>query len=653
MLDRVPVRVFLDLDPAFIQLWHAEGIDMHLDLHTHFATISDAVGRPGGMIPDCGKDWLLTLPPVVLSEWPFAGAFERRALTSVGHWRGYGSVEHEGVRLGQRAHSVRPLAALPRHSLVPIQVAYATHPDETSDLTALADNGWQLLDAHEVARAIGSVPDVRAGVVRRAGDRQVRVCGDRFGMVQRPQRLLSRERPTGDRPVDGVRATPANGIRTARVRDGRRGRRGSERRRRRLRIAPPGRSPDRRGRARRHPGVVRAARSVAAVSGPPDDVVRNAVATTAGVDLADVRLRRREPYEYASSAVLEQIVVSIGDNERELILKQLSWEGLFGDAVTSKQRWLHDPRREFGVYEMLAGMDVTPTLYGGSTDGDDAWMLVEKAGGVELWQVGELAVWEGVASWLAAFHVRFRGLVDELAERNPALIRYDGSWVERWTRWATEVVERVGDPRARELGAVASRYGDAVVEWAVRTPPVFVHGELYPSNILVQGGRDDVVVRPVDWEMAGIGPGAVDLAALVAGWDPPEREALIAAYERSMSQPDPELRRHVSLARLHLALRWLALTGDWRPPAEHARDWVAEALDSAADLDLHEGTTPPRQHGVSDARILVVNADDFGASEGVNAGIIEAHQTASSRAHRSWCVAQPSKRRPSTRGPAA
>jgi hypothetical protein len=152
VLDQVPVRVFLDLDPGFIQLWHVQGVDMHLDLHTHFATISDAVGRPGGMIPDCGKDWLLTLPPVVLSEWPFADEFERRALTSVGHWRGYGSVEHEGVRLGQRAHSVRPLAALPRHSPVPIQVAYAIHPDETSDLTALADNGWELLDADEVAR---------------------------------------------------------------------------------------------------------------------------------------------------------------------------------------------------------------------------------------------------------------------------------------------------------------------------------------------------------------------------------------------------------------------------------------------------------------------------------------------------------------------
>src|SRR5687767_13977362 len=115
---------------------------------------------------------------------------------------------------------------------------------------------------------------------------------------------------------------------TACFRDGRRGRRRGEQHRRQLRVAPQHCSPGRRGRARRHPGVVSATRSVAAVSGPADDVVLAAVATAAGIDLGDVRLRRREAYEYASSAVLEEIVVSIGDTERELILKHLSWDGL-------------------------------------------------------------------------------------------------------------------------------------------------------------------------------------------------------------------------------------------------------------------------------------------------------------------------------------
>src|SRR3954469_5113847 len=46
LFDRVPVRVYLDLDPAFVQLWQAaEGVNMRFDGHTHFVTVSDAVGR--------------------------------------------------------------------------------------------------------------------------------------------------------------------------------------------------------------------------------------------------------------------------------------------------------------------------------------------------------------------------------------------------------------------------------------------------------------------------------------------------------------------------------------------------------------------------------------------------------------------------------
>src|SRR5207247_1392400 len=39
LLDAIGVRVFLDLDPAFNQLWHAvDGVDMGLDRHNRFAT---------------------------------------------------------------------------------------------------------------------------------------------------------------------------------------------------------------------------------------------------------------------------------------------------------------------------------------------------------------------------------------------------------------------------------------------------------------------------------------------------------------------------------------------------------------------------------------------------------------------------------------
>jgi hypothetical protein len=152
VLDQVPVRVYLDLDPAFAQLWQAaEGVDMGFDAHTDFVTVADAIGRPGCPIPTCERDWLPTLPPVVLEEWPVATALERHRATTVGHWRSYGSINHDGVHYGQKAHSLRELIDLPSRAPDRFELALAIHPDETGDLTALEENGWRLLDPATVA----------------------------------------------------------------------------------------------------------------------------------------------------------------------------------------------------------------------------------------------------------------------------------------------------------------------------------------------------------------------------------------------------------------------------------------------------------------------------------------------------------------------
>jgi hypothetical protein len=152
ILDRVSVRVYLDLDPGFAQIWHAEeGVDMRLDAHTHFVTVADAIGRPECPIPTCGRDWIPTLPPVVLEEWPVATGIEHRAATTVGHWRSYGSIHRDGIQYGQKAHSLRPLIDLPRRLPGRFALALAVHPDEAKDLAALRENGWELLDPADVA----------------------------------------------------------------------------------------------------------------------------------------------------------------------------------------------------------------------------------------------------------------------------------------------------------------------------------------------------------------------------------------------------------------------------------------------------------------------------------------------------------------------
>jgi hypothetical protein len=152
LIEPIPVRVYLDLDPAFIQLWHtASGIDMRFAGHTHFVTIGQAIGRPGCAVPTCGLPWITTPQPVVLDHWPPAGPVVHDALTTVGNWRGYGSIEHDGVFYGQKAHSLRPLLDLPTRTRTRFLLALAIHPEETRDLAALTANRWGLLDPATVA----------------------------------------------------------------------------------------------------------------------------------------------------------------------------------------------------------------------------------------------------------------------------------------------------------------------------------------------------------------------------------------------------------------------------------------------------------------------------------------------------------------------
>jgi hypothetical protein len=152
LLEPIGVRAFVDLDPGFTQLWHeAQGIDLGFDLHDRFVTIGHGIGAPGGRVPDCGRSWIPTLHPVVLEHWPVDAAEVPEALTTIGHWRAYGSIDHDGTFYGQRAHSMRSLFDLPGRLPVPVVAALGIHADETADLEQLAGGGWQLVDPRAAA----------------------------------------------------------------------------------------------------------------------------------------------------------------------------------------------------------------------------------------------------------------------------------------------------------------------------------------------------------------------------------------------------------------------------------------------------------------------------------------------------------------------
>lgn len=150
LLGSAARRVYLDLDPAFAQLWqHADGIDMGFGAHTDFVTIGINVGRPDCRIPTLGLPWHVTLQPVVLDYWPASPAPRSGPVTTIANWRGYGSITHDGVFYGQKAHALRGLMPVPTRCGERFVLALSIDPGETRDLELLDQHRWHRVDPVE------------------------------------------------------------------------------------------------------------------------------------------------------------------------------------------------------------------------------------------------------------------------------------------------------------------------------------------------------------------------------------------------------------------------------------------------------------------------------------------------------------------------
>lgn len=156
LVEAVPRRLLVDLDPAFTQLWHAvDGVDIGLARHDRFASVGLRLHAPECTVPDCGVHWTPTLPPVALDRWPRIVEDPSEGVTAIANWRSYGTIEHDGIRYGQKAHSVRELIELPRLAEEPVRFALRIDPAEAADLAALHAHGWQLVDAAQETQTAG------------------------------------------------------------------------------------------------------------------------------------------------------------------------------------------------------------------------------------------------------------------------------------------------------------------------------------------------------------------------------------------------------------------------------------------------------------------------------------------------------------------
>lgn len=151
LMQEIPVRLYVDLDPGFTQLWHTAGEDVGLNGHTHYATVGQRIGAHDAKVPDCGIQWIGVLPPIVLDQWPDQPPPARERFTTVANWRSYGSIQHDGAFFGQKAHSFREFHSLPTLTNASLEVALAISPGDDADRALLVKSGWRVLDAARVA----------------------------------------------------------------------------------------------------------------------------------------------------------------------------------------------------------------------------------------------------------------------------------------------------------------------------------------------------------------------------------------------------------------------------------------------------------------------------------------------------------------------
>lgn len=321
----------------------------------------------------------------------------------------------------------------------------------------------------------------------------------------------------------------------------------------------------------------------------------------AGVGLELAGEIERRPSPYRTSFPIEELGVELrGRGPARLAFKRLDRAELEPSAQLAKPRWLHDPARESQAYRMLLSQAPPgpPEFFGAVEEGERRWLFVEWVEGRELFQVGERELWEEAARWLARFHAALAPEV-ERARGEAHLLHHDAAFYHRWIERAREFAQVAGRSEHRRRIEWLSARHEAVIEALLAMPRTVIHGEFYASNVLVAepdhasdsghtplGRKSDARVAPVDWELAAVGVGLSDLAALVSGWSDADRQALVAAYASQPSVPE-FTERDLDHVRLQVAIQWLGWAPpEWEPPEGQRHDWLGEAVGLAEGLGL-------------------------------------------------------------------
>ncbi len=275
-------------------------------------------------------------------------------------------------------------------------------------------------------------------------------------------------------------------------------------------------------------------------------------------------------------AQVERLTGREGEIKRTVY--RLRGVGTRGTAVVAKCCHTASAHIERLVYEeILCRLPVTAPRYYGFVEENahTSWIFLNDVG---RQQYAPLADEERAlaAEWLGRLHVTAAPLAGaaQLPDQGPAHylahLREARDAIRR-NRRHPELTDRHG----QTLDALARRLDELEICWsalesfAASCPRTLVHGDFSPKNVYVQSQASRRVLLPIDWETAGWGIPAVDLAP-ACGY-PMHCHVDLAIYQRAVNACWPDLTRRVleglveigRVFRLLAAIHWEALSLDF------------------------------------------------------------------------------------------
>jgi thiamine kinase-like enzyme len=200
---------------------------------------------------------------------------------------------------------------------------------------------------------------------------------------------------------------------------------------------------------------------------------------------------------------------------------RLAWGHAADRAVIAKRGPAESIAVERVVYEEVLSRTALPTprFYGTTpADEQEAWLFAGEAVGDE-YNSADHRHRAAAAKWLALFHTSTSQL--NLHDRLPG--REPGYYLQHLRAARAEIVPRLGTGRwthqvdatfralVEQCDLFESRWHE-VEKFFARVPRTVLHGDLCLANVRVQRLPNDVGLVPFDWEDAGWGVPAVDLA---------------------------------------------------------------------------------------------------------------------------------------------